>query len=428
MGAGSLSKELLNSSKKLIPGGVNSPVRAFGAVGGEPLFIERGKGSHLWDADGREFVDYVMSWGPLIFGHAHEPILEKVRKVLERGTSFGAPTGFELELAKLVCDAFPSIDMVRFVSSGTEAVMSAVRLARAHTDRPYLLKFDGGYHGHADSLLVKAGSGVATLGIPGSPGIPPEVTQFTVTAPYNDLAAVREAFESRPKGFAAILVEPVAGNMGVVNPEPGFLQGLREIADEFGALLVFDEVMTGFRLAMGGAQEKFGIAADLTCLGKIIGGGFPVGGYGGTREIMEKVAPSGPVYQAGTLSGNPVAMAAGIKTLKLLREPETFESLNYRTQYLTEELKKKADKVGVPVAINRAGSMFTVFFAPGPIRNFTEARTSNTGAFAKYHQAMLEAGIYLPPSQFEAWFLSAAHTDADMEKTIRAHEAALRKL
>jgi glutamate-1-semialdehyde 2,1-aminomutase len=381
--AGSLSKELFNSSKKLIPGGVNSPVRSFAAVGGEPLFIEKGKGSKITDADQREYIDYVMSWGPLIFGHADPEILGKISKVLERGTSFGAPTGFELELARLVCDAFPSIDMVRFVNSGTEAAMSAVRLARAYTDRKFILKFDGCYHGHVDALLVKAGSGVATLGIPGSPGIPEEVTQFTISVPYNDLATVRRALEVHPHEVAAIIVEPVAGNMGVVLPEEGFLKGLRDLATEHGTLLIFDEVMTGFRVAMGGAQEKYGVAADLTCLGKIIGGGLPVGAYGGRREIMEKVAPVGPVYQAGTLSGNPVAMAAGIKTLKLLREAETYETLDYRTKYLTEELKKKADKADVRVTINRAGSMFTLFFTPGPVRNYEDAQTSNQNLFKK---------------------------------------------
>ncbi len=428
MTSGSLSKELFQSSKELIPGGVNSPVRSFSSVGGEPLFIEKGKGSKIFDADQKEYIDYVMSWGPLIFGHAHPEILGKIAKVLDRGTSFGAPTGFELELARLVCDAFPSIDMVRFVNSGTEATMSAVRLARAHTGRKFILKFDGCYHGHADALLVKAGSGVATLGIPGSPGIPDEVTQFTLSVPYNDLDTVRRALEVHPHEIAAIFVEPVACNMGVILPEKDFLKGLRELATEDGALLVFDEVITGFRLAMGGAQEKYEIQADLTCLGKIIGGGFPVGAYGGRREIMEKVAPVGPVYQAGTLSGNPVAMAAGIKTLKLLREAETYETLEYRTKYLAEELKKRADKADIRVTVNRAGSMLTLFFTPGPVRNFVEAQTANTQLFAKYFHAMLDGGIYIPCSQFEAWFVSTAHDDHDIEKTIRAHEAALKKL
>ncbi|HLG19394.1 MAG TPA: glutamate-1-semialdehyde 2,1-aminomutase [Bdellovibrionota bacterium] len=428
MGAGPLSKELMNASVKLMPGGVNSPVRSYQSVEGEPLFIERAKGSKIYDADGREFIDYVMSWGPLIVGHAHPEVLEKIRKALERGTSFGAPTGFELELAKLTTDAFPSMDMIRFVNSGTEATMSAVRLARAATDRKKILKFDGCYHGHVDALLVQAGSGVATLGLPNSPGIPPEATGFTVSVPFNDLDAVRRAFEQDPRGYAAIIVEPVAGNMGVVNPESGFLEGLRETATACGALLIFDEVMTGFRLAMGGAQELFHIRADLTCLGKVIGGGLPVGAYGGRKDLMEQVAPSGSVYQAGTLSGNPIAMAGGIKTLKLLREPETFQTLDYRTRYLADELKRRSERMDVPVTVNRAGSMFTIFFCKGPVRNFAEAQTANKRLFSKYFHGMQEEGIYIPPSPFEAWFLSTAHTDDDIEKTIDAHERVLRRL
>ncbi len=428
MGSGSLSRELWLASLKLMPGGVNSPVRSFSGVDGEPVFIERAKGSRIYDADGKEYIDYVMSWGPLIFGHAHPEILGKIRKALDRGTSFGAPTGFELELAKLVTDAFPSIDMVRFVNSGTEATMSAIRLARALTDRKKILKFDGCYHGHVDSLLVAAGSGVATLGIPSSQGVPPELAAMTASIPYNDLDAARRAFEKDPKGFAAIIVEPVAGNMGVVLPEPGFLQGLRDLANEYGAILIFDEVMTGFRLAMGGAQEKYGISADLTCLGKIIGGGLPVGAYGGKREYMERVAPSGPVYQAGTLSGNPICMAGGIKTLKLLREPEIYEKLDYRTSYLADELLKRAAKVDVPITINRAGSMFTLYFCKGPVKNYEDAKRADRKQFVKYFHGMLEEGIYLPPSPYEAWFLSAAHTPEDLDKTIAAHERVLRKI
>lgn len=428
MGAGSLSKELYNASLKLMPGGVNSPVRSFLGVDGEPLFMERGKGSKIYDADGREYIDYVMSWGPLIFGHANADILGKIQKVLERGTSFGACTGFELELAKLVVDAVPSIEMVRFVNSGTEATMSAIRLARALTDRKKILKFDGCYHGHVDSLLVKGGSGLATLGIPSTPGVPEELTALTVSIPYNDIEALRSTLEANPRDFAAVIVEAVAGNMGVVLPKEGYLSELRDLCTKFGTLLIFDEVMTGFRLSMGGAQEKFGITPDLTCLGKIIGGGLPVGAYGGRREIMQEVAPSGPVYQAGTLSGNPVSMSAGIKTLKMLREAETYEKLDYRTQHLTDEMKKRADKQGIPMTINRAGSMFTLFFQKGPVENYEDAKKSNLKHFSKYFHGMLDEGFYIPPSQFEAWFMSMAHTDQDLEKTISAHEKVLKTL
>ncbi len=428
MGAGSLSKELYQAALKLIPGGVNSPVRSFSSVGGEPIFFEKGKGSRIWDADGKEYIDYVMSWGPLIVGHANPEVLGKLKKVIERGLSFGAPIGFEVELAKLVTDAFPSIDMVRFCNSGTEATMSAIRLARAATNRKKIIKFDGCYHGHSDSLLVAAGSGVATLAIPGSPGVTAEVAEQTLSVPYNDLEAVKRAFAAHPKGIAALIVEPVAGNMGVIPPEKGFLEGLKEMTKENGTILIFDEVMTGFRVAMGGAQEKFHVAADLTCLGKIIGGGLPVGAYGGRRDLMERVAPIGPVYQAGTLSGNPIAMAAGIKTIKLLREAETHETLDYRTKYLTDEMKKKAELADIPFTINRVGSMFTLFFRKGPIRNYDEAKLSNTHLFAKYFHAMVNEGIYLPPSQFEAWFLSTAHSEEDIERTIQAHEKVLKSL
>ncbi len=428
MSNGSLSKELFNASLKLIPGGVNSPVRSFGGVDGEPLFMEKGKGSKIYDADGREFIDYVMSWGPLILGHAHPQVLNKIRKVLDRGTSFGAPTGFELELAKLVTDAYPSMDMVRFVNSGTEATMTAIRLARGATDRKKILKFDGHYHGHADTLLVAAGSGIATHGIPGSPGVPEEVTRNTISVPFNDLAAVGKVFEEDPKGFAAIIVEPVAANMGVVLPEPGFLEGLREITEKHQTLLIFDELYTGFRLGRGGAQEKFGIEADLTCLGKVIGGGMPVGAYGGRRELMEQIAPSGPIYQAGTLAGNPVSMASGIKTLKTLREPETYQKLEYRTRYLTDEMKKRAERRKVPVTINQIASMFSLFFHPGPVRNYEEAQAANRRTFTKYFHSMLEEGIYIAPSPFEGWFLSTVHSTEDIEATIKAHDKVLTTL
>ncbi len=428
MTTGSLSKELFNASMKLIPGGVNSPVRAFHSVGGEPLFIEKGKGAMLVDADGQEYIDYMMSWGALLHGHAHKEITGKIAKALERGTSFGAPTGFELELAKLVTDALPAMDMIRLVNSGTEATMSAIRLARGHTNRKKIIKFDGCYHGHVDALLVEAGSGVATLGIPGSPGIPEEVTAHTISLPFNDLEAVREVFQKDPQGFAAVIVEPVAGNMGVIPPQEGFLQGLRTLTEEHGTLLILDEVMTGFRVAWEGAQGMFQVTPDLTCLGKIIGGGLPVGAYGGKREIMEKIAPAGPIYQAGTLSGNPIAMAAGTKALKLAKEPETYQRLDYRSQYLTDELKKRADAAKIPMTINRVGSMFTLFFSEKPITDLQDVKESNLRRFAKYFNAMLEEGVYFPPSPFEACFLSTAHGETTIEKTLAAHEKALKKL
>lgn len=428
MSSRSLSKELYNASLKLMPGGVNSPVRSFSSVDGEPLFIEKAKGSKIYDADGQEFIDYMMSWGVLILGHAHPEVLAKIKKALDRGTSFGAPTGFELELAKLVTDAFTSIEMVRFVNSGTEATMSAIRLARAITDRKKIIKFDGNYHGHGDSLLVKAGSGLATLGIPGSRGVLEELAKHTLSLPYNELEPVQQAFKEDPKGIAAVIVEPVAANMGVVLPEEEFLMGLREITTENEALLIFDEVYTGFRLAMGGAQETYGVSADLTCLGKIIGGGLPVGAYGGKKQWMEQMAPKGSVYQAGTLSGNPLAMAGGIKTIKLLREAETYENLEYRTKYLTDELKKRAEKLKVPLTINQAGSMFSLFFSEKPVQNYADAQTQDQRLFKKYFHGMLEEGIYLAPSSFEAWFLSTAHTQEDLEKTISAHERVLQKI
>ena len=426
--SGPLSKELYYASLKLMPGGVSSPVRAFQSVGGTPFFVERGKGSKITDADGKKYIDYVMSYGPLILGHAHDEVLEKVQKTLEKGMSFGAPTGFELELAKHVAAAVPSIEKIRFVNSGTEATMSAIRLARAHTDRKKIVKFDGGYHGHGDPFLVEAGSGVATLGIPGSPGVPSETTQNTISLPYNDLDRVKACFAKFGKEIAAIIVEPVAGNIGVVPPRKGFLEGLRKVCDEFDTVLIFDEVMTGFRVAFGGAQEKYGVTPDLTCLGKIIGGGMPVGAYGGRAELMDKIAPQGPVYQAGTLSGNPVSMAAGIKTLKILKEHEQSQSLEYKSQYLVDELKKKADARDIPITINRVASMFTIFFQKGPVEDFADAKKSDTKRFAKYFHEMLEHGVFIPPSQYECWFVSTAHTEEDLHATIRAHDLALKAL
>ncbi|MCC7460227.1 MAG: glutamate-1-semialdehyde 2,1-aminomutase [Proteobacteria bacterium] len=428
MSTGPLSKELFHASLNLIPGGVNSPVRSFRSVGGTPFFVERGKGAKITDADGKQYVDYVMGYGPMILGHAHPDVLEKVQKTIEKGMAFGAPNGFELELAKLVTSAVPSIEKVRFVNSGTEATMSAIRLARAHTDRKKIVKFDGDYHGHGDSFLVEAGSGVATLGIPDSPGVLEEVTKQTISLPYNDLEKVKECFSKYGKEIAAVIIEPVAGNMGVVPPTQGFLQGLREICTEHDALLIFDEVMTGFRVAFGGAQERYSVAPDITCLGKIVGGGMPVGAYGGKAEIMDKVAPAGPMYQAGTMSGNPVSMAAGIKTLKILKDEQQYQNLEYRSQYLADELKKRSDAHNIPVTINRVGSMFTVFFQNGPVTNFNDAKKSDTKRFAKYFHGLLERGVFIPPSQYEAWFVSTAHGEEDLHHTIHSHEQVMKEL
>ncbi|MCB0327177.1 MAG: glutamate-1-semialdehyde 2,1-aminomutase, partial [Bdellovibrionales bacterium] len=367
MSVGPLSKELFYASKKLMPGGVSSPVRSFASVGGEPFFVEKAKGPKIYDADGKEYIDYVMSYGPHLLGHAHPEILEKMQKSLSRGTSFGAPTGFELELAKLIVQMVPHLEMLRFVNSGTEATMSAVRLARAATDRNKIIKFDGNYHGHVDCLLVEAGSGVATLGIPGSPGIPQDVTKDTISLPYNHLQSVKDFLAKAPRDVAAIIVEPVAGNMGVVAPKEGFLEGLRELCDQYGALLIFDEVMTGFRVAQGGAQQRYHVRPDITCFGKIIGAGMPVGAYGASEDLMQKMAPVGQVYQAGTLSGNPIAMAAGIKMMKLLKEEGLYQNLELRSQYLADELVKSAEKKGVAITLNRVGCMVTIFFHEGPV-------------------------------------------------------------
>jgi len=422
----SKSKELHARASRLIPGGVNSPVRAFKSVGGDPPYIVRGEGSRIWDADGNSYIDYVGSWGPLILGHAHPEVVAAVAKANCNGASFGACTPLEAELAAAVVHAFPSLDKVRFVSSGTEATMSAIRLARAFTRRKYIIKFEGGYHGHADSLLVKAGSGVATLGIPGSAGVLEELAQFTLALPYNNRAALEETFQKFKDQIACVIVEPVVGNMGCVPPGAGYLEFLREITARNGTVLIFDEVMTGFRLAFGGAQQLYGIKPDLTTLGKIIGGGLPVGAYGGRAEIMEMIAPLGPVYQAGTLSGNPLAMAAGLATLRYLKErPEIYRQLEQRSAALVNGVLDAARKKGVPLSANRCGSMFTWFFQSGEVHDWDTAAKSDTQAFAKFHRGMLAHGIYLPPSQYEAIFLSAAHTDEDIDKTIHAAAQAL---
>lgn len=412
------SRELFQRAQDLLPGGVDSPVRAFKSVGGEPVFLVRGRGARVWDEDGNEYVDYVGSWGPLILGHAHPAVVEAVVQAARDGTSFGAPTRREVELAELVREAFPSIEMVRFVNSGTEATMTALRLARAFTGREKVIKFDGCYHGHADGLLVKAGSGVLTLGAPDSPGVPAAAAAQTISATYNDLASVRAAFERYPNEIAAIIVEPVAGNMGVVPPAEGFLAGLRALADQYGALLIFDEVITGFRVAYGGAQERYGVRADLTCLGKIIGGGLPVGAYGGRRDIMSMMAPLGPVYQAGTLSGNPLAMAAGLATLRVLRETRPYDELERRAARLARGLQEAAELAGVPVFSTRVGSMMTLFFTSNEVRDYASAKTANTAAYAAFFHGMLERGVALAPSQFEAAFVSVAHTDGDIDHTI----------
>jgi glutamate-1-semialdehyde 2,1-aminomutase len=416
-----VSRQLHARASKVIPGGVNSPVRAFKSVACDPPYIVRGKGSHMWDVDGEEYIDYVGSWGPLILGHAFPDVVEAVEKANRDGASFGACTPVEAEVAEEVIRAFPSMDKVRFVSSGTEATMSAIRLARAFTDRKYIIKFEGCYHGHADSLLVKAGSGIATLGIPGSAGVLPEQAQFTLALPYNNQPALEEAFAKLKDQIACVIVEPVVGNMGVVPPASGYLQFLRKITAQHGTVLILDEVMTGFRLALGGAQALYGIKPDLTTLGKIIGGGLPVGAYGGRRELMDMIAPMGPVYQAGTLSGNPLAMAAGLATLKHLHaHPEIYKQLDHASAQLEEGVLKIAKEHGVTLCSNRVGSMLTWFFQKGPVNDWDTAAKSDTQAFAKFHNGMLERGVYLPPSQYEALFVSAAHTDGDIARTVEA--------
>jgi glutamate-1-semialdehyde 2,1-aminomutase len=418
------SEALFAEAQKHLPGGVDSPVRAFRAVGGTPRFIARGKGAAVWDEDDNRYIDYLASWGPLIAGHAHPGVVAAIQEAATRGTSYGAPTQAEVELAQLVKHAFPSIELVRFVSSGTEATMTALRLARAFTGRDLVLKFDGGYHGHADGLLVQAGSGPLTLGAPDSPGVPSSAAAQTLSVPYNDIVAVRDALAAHPRQIAAVIVEPVAGNMGVIPPAAGFLEHVRELTRADGALLIFDEVITGFRVALGGAQERLRIRPDLTCLGKIVGGGLPVGAYGGRADVMQQISPLGPVYQAGTLSGNPLAMAAGLATLRLLTEPGVYDHLEHLSSRLADGLGERAASAGVAYTANRVGSMLTGFFCADAVTDYVSAKQANPRAYARFFHAMLERGVYLAPSQFEAGFVSLAHTEADIDATLNAAAAA----
>lgn len=422
------SKKLFKEAQKYLVGGVNSPVRAFKSIGIEPIFIEKAKGSRVWDVDGNEYIDYVLSWGPLILGHANDQIINAIKQVSNYGTSFGAPTELEIEMAKAVVEAVPSIEMVRFVNSGTEATMSAIRLARGYTGKKKIIKFEGCYHGHGDSLLVSAGSGVATLGIPGTPGIPEELAKLTIVLPYNDIDAVEEAFKKYGDDIACVIIEPVAGNMGTIAPSKEYHQRLREITKEYNSLLIWDEVMTGFRLALGGAQELYGIEPDLTTLGKVIGAGLPVGAYGGKAEIMKYVAPEGPVYQAGTLSGNPLAMAAGLRQLEILKEKNPYPDLEEKGKRLEEGIKQLIEKYNIKATVNRVGSMMTIFFTDKEVKNFEDAKSSDLETFNKFYISMLEKGIYLAPSQFEASFLSTAHSDEDIEKTLNAIEDSFKEI
>jgi glutamate-1-semialdehyde 2,1-aminomutase len=428
MTAGPHSTQLFERAQSVIPGGVNSPVRAFRSVGGQPLFIKRGSGARVYDVDGRQYIDFVGSWGPLILGHAHPSVVEAIQRAATGGSSFGAPTEAEVELAELISEAMPGVEMVRLVSSGTEATMSAIRLARGFTGRDKIVKFDGCYHGHADGLLVKAGSGPLTLGTPDSPGVPPGLASETISVGYNDLDGVQRAFEQFGPQIAAVIVEPVAGNMGVVPPADGFLEGLRRLTERDRTLLIFDEVITGFRVGSSGAQGRYGVTPDITCLGKIIGGGLPVGAYGGRREILERMAPVGPIYQAGTLSGNPIAVAAGLATLRLLQEPGVYDRLESLAARLSDGLASAAESSGVALTSNTVGSMMTGFFTDQPVTDYETARRSNTERYATYFRAMLQRGVYLAPSQFEAAFVSLAHTEADIDRTIEAASEAFREL
>ncbi len=414
------SHKLFKKAYELIPGGVNSPVRAFRAVGGNPVFIERAKGSKIYDIDGNVYIDYVLSWGPLILGHAHPKVVNSLKKAIEKGTSFGAPTPLEIELAELVLKAYPSMDKVRMVNSGTEATMSAIRVARGFTGRDRIIKFEGCYHGHADGLLVKAGSGATTFGVPDSPGVPKSYAKNTITIPFNDINALRTVIGNEWKSIACVILEPVVGNIGCVLPKPGFLESLRKLTQDYGIVLIFDEVMTGFRVSYGGAQQYFGIKPDMTCLGKVIGGGMPVGAYGGKKEIMAMVSPEGPVYQAGTLSGNPLAMTAGIETLKILSNKNTYKKLESTAALLEKGLTDAAKRAGVRTRFYRAGTMFCTYFTNTDVVDYGTAKTSDTARFSKFFSAMLKRGIYMAPSQFEAGFISLAHTPKDIEKTVRA--------
>ena len=414
------SKELFNKAKRIIPGGVNSPVRAFKAVGGNPIFIESAKGSKLYDVDGNEYIDYVLSWGPMILGHSHPRVVNALKKATQKGTSFGAPTPLEVELATMVRKAYPSMEIMRMVNSGTEATMSAIRAARGFTGRDKVVKFEGCYHGHADGLLVKAGSGAATFGVPTSSGVPRDYARNTITLPYNDLQAFKKVCEKTGKSIACVILEPVVGNSGCILPKPGYLEGLRKMTKKYGILLIFDEVMTGFRVSYGGAQKAFRIKPDMTCLGKVIGGGLPVGAYGGKTEIMRKIAPDGPVYQAGTLSGNPLAMTAGIETLKILAKPETYKKLMAKSKSLEEGMKDAASRAGVKTKFYRAGTMFCTYFTEKDVYNFNDAATTDMAAFAKFFRKMLERGVNLAPSGYEAGFMSLADTTEDINRTVRA--------
>jgi glutamate-1-semialdehyde 2,1-aminomutase len=422
------SQEIFAAAQTLMPGGVSSPVRAFKSVGGQPIVFDHVKGAYVWDVDGNRYIDYVGSWGPAICGHSHPEVIAALHEALEKGTSFGAPCLLENQLAEKVIEAVPSVEMVRFVNSGTEACMSVLRLIRAFTGREKVIKFEGCYHGHADMFLVKAGSGVATLGLPDSPGVPRSTTSHTLTAPYNDLEAVKELFSTNAGEIAGVILEPVVGNAGFITPEPGFLEGLRELTRENGSLLIFDEVMTGFRIAYGGAQARFGVTPDLTTMGKVIGGGLPVGAYGGRADIMAMVAPAGPMYQAGTLSGNPLAMTAGLKTLELLSQPGVYERLEALTKRLSDGIQQAGREAGLPICGGSISAMFGFFLCEGPVRNFEDAKATDLARFGKLHRAMLERGIYLAPSAFEAGFTSLAHTDADIDTTLAAFQESFKAI